>query len=181
MQGLPASFSGIDEWYTFNYGLTWPDVHVIYNLDETTLGTPMQTPMNPHPAVWYRTDSRGTKYFYGIIIHDPTGITSTTDFFQNLTLRALEWEAGYAPVPIVNGHPLKPKGVICMCLANRDLQVHAHGAYTLNVWSPQGKLLYSVKNSTASIHRIPAFSKPGMYLAKIESGEGSFSQRVMVY
>ena len=60
-------------------------------------------------------------------------------------------------------------------------QVNAKGAYNLKIWSPQGKLLYAVQNTTASIHRIPALSKPGLYLAKIESKDGVFDQRLMVY
>lgn len=99
MEGLPDEFSGTDEWYDFEYGITFEDANVMYNLDESTLEKPLGRPMDPHPMAWYREDDVGSRYFYTGIVHTVAGAES--DFFQSLLIRALEWVAGYeeAEVP----------------------------------------------------------------------------------
>jgi hypothetical protein len=186
MQGLPATFSGSDEWYDFDLpprgpaAPTWVDCHVMYNLDETTLATALPRPMNPHPAAWYREDANKTRYFYGIIVHSPTGASS--DFFHSLILRAMEYVAGYAPTDLTsNGGSLRTLKGMSFITDSHELRVELAGHYRLSVWSPQGKKLYAVQGEGQKTYSPEAFAKPGLYVVKLESRAANLIQRVMVY
>ena len=186
MAGLPTTWTGIDEWYTYSYGLTWGDtsntnhnanVRVMYYLNEKSLPTPLPDPMGTHPAAWYREDANKTRYFYSIFAHDQTGAAS--DFFGSILLRSMEYVSNYNPTPIVNGSAIHKNGVIYLS-SQHALQVESKGSHQLKIWSVRGKLLYSVKGQGSRVYQPEIFRNPGIYLAKVESKDGVFTEKVMI-
>lgn len=185
-QGLPTSFTGSDEWYEFGYSpFTWPDVRVIYYLDESTLNNPLPNPMDPHPMAWYREDPTNlTRFFYTPMIHAPAGVNSAqgNDFFPSMILRALEWVANYQDTTTsiyLNGRGLLNNDRV-FHFTGRRLNVKTDGPYRLEIRSPQGRLLFRVNGKGNESHRPAAFQKPGMYVVRVASPERTFTQRVMV-
>ena len=149
----------------------------MYYLNEKSLPTALPDPMGTHPAAWYREDSKQNHYFYSIFAHDQTGAAS--DFFGSILMRSMEYVATYNPTPIVNGNAIHKNGVIYLS-SQRALQVESKGTHRLKIWSVQGKLLYSAQGQGAKVYRPEAFRNPGVYLAKVESKDGIFSQKVMI-
>ncbi len=189
MQGLPDTFAvPLDEWYEFNYGATWSDVHVMYNLNERSLTTQLGAPMNPHPMAWYRENPvTHNRFFYTALVHSSSGVTSTAgnEFFPSLMLRALEYVAGYdttAAAISLNGNGLGKNAKSCLYLMNHELKVDSKEPYRLEVRTLQGKLLYSNngKGQGRETLRPEAFRKAGFYVVKIASKSGIYVQRVMV-
>lgn len=182
MKGLDANFTGTDEWYEFEQGATWNQCKVMYYLDESTLKTKLQHPMNPHPMAWYREDPTSkSRYFYTAIIHTPEG--AATDFFHNILLRGLEYTAGYQTTSIAapNGTSMLTWKNLSYITNNRSLRVELPGAYRLSVLSPSGKSLYSVSGEGPKLYSPSALAKPGLYMVKLESGSETTTQKLMVY
>ena len=186
LQGMVDSFAvPLDEWYEFNSGATWPDVHVIYNLNEKSLATQLGSPMNPHPMAWYRENPvTHNRFFYTALVHNSSGVTSAAgnEFFPSLMLRALEYVAGYDTTAVsINGNGVyKTTPKSCLCLKNRELQVDTKGAYQLEVRSLQGKLLYAGHGQGQQTFRPEVFQKAGLYVVKVAGKSGVYTQRVMV-
>ena len=185
MSGLPDSFAvPLDEWYEFNYGATWPDVHVMYYLNEKTLSTQLGSPMNPHPMAWYRENPvTHNRFFYTALVHNSSGVTSASgnEFFPSLMLRALEYVAGYdTTTTSINGNGLYKTGKSCICIMNRELKVDSKEAYQLEVRSLQGKLLYSSSGRGPQTFRPDVFKKAGMYVVRVKGGSGAYTRRVMI-
>jgi hypothetical protein len=193
MEGLPASFTGSDEWYEYGKSpFTWPDVRVMYYLNESGLSSPISAHFSPHPMAWYREEPNNkTRFFFTPMIHAPAGVNSQqgNDFFPSLTLRALEWVAGYQPTSIkLNGEGLyhnseKVKGVRHY-RRGEDLRVESEGPYRLEIRDMRGRLLFRAAGRGSETHRPAALRQPGMYVVKVatrtEGKPAAYSQRVMV-
>lgn len=183
MQALADSFSGQDEWYEFAATApTWPDVKVMYYLNEKSLARPLEHPMDPHPMAWFREDRRGNRFFYTAMIHTSAGVNSTAgnDFFPSLVLRALEYTAGYSPTTItLNGQGLYNGGTY-MHLTRGDLRVEHQEPYRLEIRSLQGRLLYSGNGEGPKTHRVEGLLEPGLYFISISSRKHVHTQKVMV-
>ena len=190
MTGLPSTWTGVDEWYTYTPGLTWGDtsnmnknanVRVMYYLNEKSLPTPLPDPMGTHPAAWYRQDSKQTRYFYSIFTHDPAGAGS--DFFGSILLRAMEYVAGYnSGTPITSqGASMRTLHGLSFITTSRELKVEVPGHHRLTVSLPNGRQVYSVQGENRKTYTPSAFANAGLYIVKLESKSGVFSQRVMVY
>jgi hypothetical protein len=189
MAGLPDTVRiPSDEWYDFAYAPLFADAQVMYYLDENTLPTPLPAAarMNPHPSTWYREASNGHRYFYTALVHNSSGVnlTAGNDYFTSLMLRALEYLAGYQSTAIrLNGAGMyhnteKVKGI--QFIRNGQLKVESDAPFRLELRSMQGRLLYSASGRNSGLFNPPALKQNGMYVVKVSSKKGSYSQRVMV-
>jgi hypothetical protein len=186
MQGLPDTVRvAQDEWYTFTTTApTWPGVRVLYNLDESTLSTPLepQYAMNPHPMAWFREDTAtGNRFFYtGLIHQNPGGTTPFADFFAGLVLRGLEYLAGYAPTSIVvNGRNIgASRGPDVL----RDGRVAVKSAepYVLEIHALDGRRLFRARARADETFRPEALRQPGAYVLRVSSRAGTFSRKALV-
>ena len=192
MSGLPDTVRiPSDEWYDFAYAPLFADARVMYYLDEATLTTqlPAEAKMNPHPSTWYREGSNGNRYFYTALVHNASGVnlTSGNDYFASMMLRALEYLAGYQTTSIrLNGDGMydnteKVKGL--RFIRDGRLKVDSDAPFRLELRSLQGRLLFTGNGrggrDQASFSP-PALRQAGMYIVKVASKKGSYSQRVMV-
>jgi hypothetical protein len=188
MEALPDTFRAVDEWYEFSYGPTWSGPHgvkVMYNLDESTLTSPLEHPMNPHPMAWYRENHLGNRFFYTGMIHNAAGVNSTAgnDFFTSMTLRALEYLAGYTTTSIyLNGRGVysHQKGNVQLIRRGEGLKVEAEGPYRVEVRTLQGRVLHRAAGKGNATFRPEALRKSGMYVVRISTPSGQYSQRIMV-
>lgn len=182
MQALPDSFSGQDEWYEFaTTAPTWPQVQVLYYLNEASLATPLSSPMNPHPMAWFRQDDRNNRFFYTPLIHAAAGVNSTqgNDFFPSLVLRGLEYVAGYQTTSIrLNGTGLHG-GNAWLHADRRDLVVDAEEPYRLEVFTMDGKRRYTAEGRTRKSFT-NAFPGTGMHLVKVTTASSAYTQKVLV-
>ncbi len=186
MEGLPTSFTGSDEWYEYGKSpFTWPDVRVMYYLNEASLSNPISAHFSPHPMAWYREEPNNkTRFFFTPMIHAPAGVNSQqgNDFFPSLILRALEWVANYTDTSssiFLNGRILR-NAEQAIHINGGNLEIRAEGAWRLEVRSLQGRVLYRTSGTGTQTHRPAAFQKPGMYVVRVSSPQGNFTQRVMV-
>jgi type 1 glutamine amidotransferase len=109
LAGLDASFTGSDEWYSFDIkpwhpmeAPTWKDCKVLYTLDEGSVAKLTDRMGAYHPVAWIREDDLDNRFFYTTLIHSDSGADS--DFYYSLILRALEYAAGYRdPVSLAAG------------------------------------------------------------------------------
>lgn len=182
MKGLDASFTGVDEWYEFEYGATFDQCKVMYYLDESSLKTKLQHPMNPHPMAWYREDPTSkSRFFYTAIIHTPEGVN--TDFFYNLILRGLEFSAGYQTVSLAhpNGVSMQTWKGLSFITASRELAVNMEEDFELSIHNPAGAKLHESRHS-GSIRISPEpLKKAGLYVVKIQSKQKAVTQQILVY
>lgn len=190
MKGLPATFTGSDEWYEFNtdskiFDTAW-HWNIMYRL--TSVSSPRSPGPPNHPAAWFREDKNGSRYFYSIFIHTQDGANSA--FFKSILLRALEYVAGPTPP----GYPspcvtsISSKGAAMatqpgqsFVTTGRELRVELDEDYRLSVWSTTGKELYAVQGSGRKSYAPTPFRNPGLYLIKIETKARNFTQKIMVY
>jgi hypothetical protein len=186
-QALPDTFRvPSDEWYEFSYGPTWPDARVLYYADESTFPTAPQHPMDPHPMAWYRESPvTGNRFFYTPLMHTNAGINSTagSDFFTSMTLRALEYLAGYdTSGTSINGRAVynHQAGGIQYLRRSEALKVTAIGAYRLQVLDMGGRQLFRANGKNSGTYRPAALKKPGMYVVRVTGKSGTYAQRVMV-
>jgi type 1 glutamine amidotransferase len=190
MAGLPDTVRiPSDEWYDFAYAPLFADARVMYYLDESTLPTPLpaEARMNPHPSTWYREASNGNRYFYTALVHNASGVNLTqgNDYFTSMMLRALEYLAGYQPAASIrlNGNGMyhnndKVKGL--RFIRDGRLHVESETPFRVELRSMQGRLLFSAPGRGRASYDPPALKQPGMYVVKVASKKGSYSQRVMV-
>jgi hypothetical protein len=187
MAGLPDTVRiPSDEWYDFGYAPLFADARVMYYLDESTLPTqlPAEAKMNPHPSTWYREASTGHRYFYTALVHNTSGVNLGSDYFASLVLRGLEYLAGYQTTAIrLNGNGMyhnneRVKGI--QFIRNGHLKVESDAPFRLELRSMQGRLLYSASGRGKGSFTPPALKQNGMYVVKVSSKSGSYSQRVMV-
>jgi hypothetical protein len=190
MEAMADTFRAVDEWYEFSYGPTWSGqygVKVLYYLDESTLATAPAHPMNPHPMAWFRENHLGNRFFYTPMVHNASGVNSTAgnDFFTSMTLRGLEYLAGYQTTSIrMNGRGLyhnneRVKGVR-MLRRGEALRIETEGRHRLEILDMRGRRLHVVTGRGQASHRPGALSRPGMYVVKVSSGRTAYTQRVMV-
>lgn len=187
LAGMDETFTGTDEWYDFDLPprapapAAWADCHVIYYLDEATLGTKPTRPMNPHPMAWFREDALKNRFFYSAYIHSDVG--SNSDFFHSSLLRALEYVAGYDSTTSISseGNSILTSKNLAYITASRELRVDAAGPHRLSIYSSRGALLDAMEGTGPHTYKPEAFAKPGLYFVKFRSGTKSFEQRIMIY
>lgn len=189
MRGLPDTVRvNADEWYTFTLAApTWSDVHVMYSLDEATLSAPLepQYSMNPHPMAWFREDRvTGNRFFYtGLIHQNPGGTAPFAQFYADMILRALEYLAGYAPASVGEGPGRSGAGgVRAEILPGGVLRVNAAGPYALDVHTPDGARVFTVRGQgrTHETWRTDALRAPGVYLLRVRSQAGMATRLAVV-
>jgi len=192
LQGLPDTMRvSADEWYTFTTTApTWGTARVLYNLDESTLSTPLepQYAMNPHPVAWFREDaSTGNRFFYTALIHqNPGGTTAFAEFYAGLVLRALEYLAGYAPTSIfINDRNIGTSRGPAI-LRNGALVIRSAEPYELGVFTVEGRKVFTARTlnhegeeTNESFHP-EALRKPGVYIVRVSSRSGTFTRSVFV-
>jgi hypothetical protein len=191
MQGLPDTVRiPSDEWYDFAYAPLFSEAKVMYYLDESSLPSPLPLAarMDPHPSTWYREASNGNRYFYTALVHNASGVNATAgnDYFTSMMLRALEYLAGYEEPSAIrmNGRGMynnteKVKGV--QFIKDGALKMDTDVPYQVELRNLQGKLLFKANGRAGKAsYNVAALSKPGMYVVKVASRKGNYSQRVMV-
>lgn len=190
MKGLPASFTGSDEWYEYTtdskiFVPSW-NWKIMYYL--TSVSSPRSPAPPDHPAAWYREDELGTRFFYSTFIHTLDGANSV--FFKSILLRALEYTAGPTPPtypsPCVTsisspGAAAATQPGLSFITTGRELRVELDGDYRLSVWSPSGKMLSSQDGSGRKTYSPTPFQHPGLYVVKIETKIRNFVQKIMIY
>jgi type 1 glutamine amidotransferase len=184
LAGLDTSFSGDDEWYSFDFpptkpaAKTWAQCKVLYYMDESS--AKLSDPMGVHPMAWSREDFRKNRFFYSSFIHSDAGAKS--DFFHGMILRAMEYVAGYNTTPISShGNSILTVKKLSYITNNRALKVEQSGQYRLSIHSPKGTMLYFVEGNGAKVYTPPTFENPGLYIVKLESNSIKVSQRILVY
>jgi hypothetical protein len=190
MQSMPDTFRvPSDEWYDWETTApTYPDIKVMYDLDETTLSTAPTHPMNPHPMAWFRENPvTRNRYFYTPLVHSAPGVTSTAgnDFFASLMMRAMEYVAGYDTTGVfLNGRGVYESGKHQAQVLRRGdvLKLKVDAPYRLQLVDLKGRVLFSAsgRGGREYSYRPDALRKPGVYVIRVASKSGSYSQRVMV-
>ncbi len=94
MSGLPAEYSAQDEWYDYQTDskLFSDGSKVMYYLSDAATMTPPRLPNPIHPVAWFREDTNKVRYFFTPMGH--TLATASSDWFQSVLLRALEYVSG---------------------------------------------------------------------------------------
>jgi type 1 glutamine amidotransferase len=180
MQGLPATFSAIDEWY--EYDKTSPlftECKIMYYLSNAQAIN--RAPFPIHPVAWYREDAAHTRYFYSTFAHNLDAVNTT--WFKGIILRALEYVSGDPSTPILKaeGAPVATLKQAAYATASRELTVDLQGEYRVSVFSSKGQLLFRTKGDGKRTFTPRAFAKAGIYLIKVESKLTEVSQRMMIY
>jgi hypothetical protein len=183
MEGLPATFNAVDEWYEYETTSKMFDpalkVKIMYNLSNAAAIN--RAPAPNHPVAWVREDNFGSRYFYATFIH--TGSGANTDWFKSVLLRALEYVSGEPSNPIVtaNGDALITTGRISYITNSRSLRVDLEGEYRISVSSTDGREIYSRQGAGVEIFNPEPFANPGLYMVRVESRTRSLNQRILVY
>ena len=191
MQGLDSTFRGADEWYDFDYSPVWGDtsnwnrnanVRVLHYLDESSVAGTLPKPMNPHPMTWTRVDHRGARYFFSNLIHSGSG--AGTDFFHSLLLRGLEFAAGYASSSSIsfNGRNVgEPESGMAFAPGG-ELRIVSAEPYALGVYTLRGEKLFAARGPGGGLESYapPALAKRGLYVLRLSSRSGAFTQKLMV-
>jgi Trehalose utilisation len=189
MQGLPDTMRvSADEWYTFTLDApTWPQVRVLYHLDESSLSTALEPgfSMPVHPMAWYREDAvTGNRFFYtGLIHQNPGGTTAFAEFYAGLVLRGLEYLAGYSPTSIAtDGYNQSAS----QGFAVRDgtlMVTAAPGAgerYVVTLHETDGRVVFKARAEGTHTFRPEVLRKSGVYIARVSSSAGSFNRKIVV-
>lgn len=190
MKGLPATFTGSDEWYEYKtdskiFDPAW-NWNIMYYL--TSVSSPRSPGPPNHPAAWFREDNLGTRFFYAIFIHTQDGANS--DFFKSILLRALEYVAGPTPAgypsPCVTsistpGGAAATQPGLSFITNNRQLRVELDGDYKMSIWSPEGRELFSLEGSGKKTYSPAPLRNPGLYFINIQTATRTFTQKIMVY
>jgi type 1 glutamine amidotransferase len=180
MQGLPASFSAIDEWYEYDKeSPLFTQCKVMYYLSNAQAIN--RSPFPVHPVAWYHEDAAHTRYFYSTFAHNLDAVNTT--WFKSIILRALEYVSGDPGTPILSAQGAAAATLknVAYATGSRELTVDLPGKYRLSVFTPKGALLYRTAGEGARTFAPPAFAKPGMYLVKVESREAKITQRILIY
>ncbi len=93
VKGLPPSFTiPDDEWYTYDKDpRSNPDIHVIANVDETTVNASDDLKMGDHPVIWTNTKVKARNVYFQFG-HSPELLK--VDSWKKLMLNAIHWTAG---------------------------------------------------------------------------------------
>ncbi len=187
LEGMDTVFTTNDEWYEFNYAPLWGDtadwnrnanVRVLYYLNEASLGTPLEHPMNPHPMAWIREAPTGNRFFYTSLVH--TGSGASSDFMHSLLLRALEYAAGYSTASI--GTAGRDPAGSAVAFRHGRLVVAAAEPYALEVRALNGEKIFSARGEGGrrETFHVEALRNPGVYVLRLAHSGGSFSHKIVV-
>ncbi len=190
VEGLAATFSGSDEWYSFDMkpwhtteSPTWKDCKVLYTLDEKSVAHLSDAMGAYHPVAWTREDNLGNRFFYTTLIHSDAGAAS--DFYHSLILRALEYAAGYKDPLALGGTALPTAanvGATAVAASRGDLEVTLEGPWRLAIATADGRTLWSTAGAGPGHFACVALSRPGRYLVRLRWGAGgSINRRILIY
>jgi type 1 glutamine amidotransferase len=186
LAGLDASFTGSDEWYSFDMkpwhpveSPTWKDCKVLYTLDEKSVAHLTDAMGAYHPVAWIREDALGNRFFYTTLIHSDAGAAS--DFYHSLILRGLEYAAGYRDPVAVGGTPVPAGPGAITAARGNDLRITVDGPWSASLRAPDGRTLWS-RTGNGPVRIAPApLARPGAYLLCLASREGLRSRRILAY
>ena len=183
MQGLPATFTAVDEWYEYDKDspLLAPSsgCKVMYYLSNAQALN--RAPYPVHPVAWFREDAAHTRYFYSTFAHNIDAVNTT--WFKGIILRALEYVSGDPTTPIMknNGAPVASFKNLSYIASSKELSVDLDGAYSISVYSQNGKLLYKNHGLGKSTFAPPAFNQSGLYTVRVSTKLKKYSQRILIH
>lgn len=188
LEGLDAKFTGSDEWYSFEMkpwrpaeAPTWKDCKVLYTLDEKSVAKLSDAMGAYHPVAWIREDAQGNRFFFTTLIHSDAGAAS--DFYQGLILRALEYAAGYREPLSLGAAAIRagaPGGPAVAAPAG-GFRIGLEGAWRAELFSADGRLLWTRRGTGPARLEPPPLAKPGRYLARLAWRGGSLARAILAY
>jgi type 1 glutamine amidotransferase len=182
MQGLPATFNAVDEWYDYDASskvLTDPSVKVMYTLANAAAIN--RKPATNHPVAWFREDALKSRFFYATFPHTPDAANST--WFQSMLIRSLEFVSGDPATPVLEAQgasAITHKG-LSFVTSSKALQVNLGGKYQLSIFAPNGRKVFAAKGNGAQRFAPDAFAKPGLYLVQVTSRSQNLKQEILIY
>lgn len=186
LAGMPATFTGEDEWYDFDLkpaapaAPTWSQCKVIYYVDESTLAIPPGRPMNPHPMAWFREDASKNRFFYAGFFHSEQG--SNSDFFHSMLLRALEQVAGYQGSSHVKASAPGGGGGPEMSARSGRLRIEVRepGRHEVDILTTEGKIAHHFSGLGFQSYDLVLRRAGTAHLARITTPRGTFSKLIPV-
>ncbi len=90
MQGVAASWSMPDEWYSFSGNPAARGMTVLAEIDEASYRPGDKLKMGTHPIMWVNPRSKG-RVFYSALGHDPEGYDEPN--YRRILTNAIRWAA----------------------------------------------------------------------------------------
>lgn len=185
---LPAQANFREEWYSFRTNPRLdPEVKVIYTLDEKSFHPGVV--MGDHPIVWVKQLKEGGRLLYMGMGHEDNVFKPELDqgyaFVEKIMLSSLLWSAKRIPVSTAIDAPADAPGFAAHSGGPGELAVaiggaNAHGAYSIELTTLDGKRIALRTGRGAETHRFRALPSAGLYSVSVRNPAGARSRLVLV-